>query len=216
MGAPRGDSAVTKQAILRAARELFAARGVSGVSVRDIAAAAGVNHALVHRYFGTKDEMVAAILSAEAERMSSMGRPDAEAATSLAALEAVLEHALSEGRTSLLLMLRAELDGLGPERMLEGQPLRALPLLHAWLARNARDDVQADADALTMVMGAAMLGLASCRPMLATAVGAAAEDDQALLHRCVRVLVEFAAMAIARPGEESGRPADGHDKERDT
>ena len=60
MGSPRGDSAVTRQVILAAARELFAAHGVDGVSVRQIAAKAGVNHALVHRYFGTKDEMVAA------------------------------------------------------------------------------------------------------------------------------------------------------------
>ena len=31
----------------------------------DIAAAAGVTHALVHRYFGTKEEMVAEILRRE-------------------------------------------------------------------------------------------------------------------------------------------------------
>ena len=55
MGAPRGDSAVTRKVILAAARDLFATHGVDGVSVRQIAAAAGVNHALVHRYFGTKE-----------------------------------------------------------------------------------------------------------------------------------------------------------------
>ena len=118
MGSPRGDSAVTRQAILAAARELFAAHGVDGVSVRQIAARAGVNHALVHRYFGAKDEMVAAILLAEGERMSALGRPEADAGASLAALREILLHALSDGRTSLLLMLRAEIDGMTPERML--------------------------------------------------------------------------------------------------
>ena len=39
MGAPRGDASVTRRRILAAARELFAARGVDGVSVREIAAA---------------------------------------------------------------------------------------------------------------------------------------------------------------------------------
>ena len=63
MGAQRGDATATRQAILVAARELFAAHGVDGVSVRDIAAAAGVNHALVHRYFGAKGDMVDAILA---------------------------------------------------------------------------------------------------------------------------------------------------------
>jgi hypothetical protein len=35
-----------------------------------------VNHALVHRYCGTKDEMVAASLLAEVEAMSAVGRPE--------------------------------------------------------------------------------------------------------------------------------------------
>ena len=64
MGPSRGDANVTRRAILAAARDLFARHGVDGVSVRQIAAAAGINHALVHRYFGTKDEMVTAIMLA--------------------------------------------------------------------------------------------------------------------------------------------------------
>jgi len=196
MGSPRGDSAVTRQAILAAARELFAAHGVDGVSVRQVAAKAGVNHALVHRYFGAKDDMVAAILLAEGERMSALGRPEADAGTSLAALREVLLHALSEGRTSLLLMLRAEIDGMTPERMLEGVPLRPLAVLQAWLAERAPEGKRVDTEALTMVIGAAMMGLASCRPMLAAGAGAAGEDEDELLRRCVDVLVGFAAAAI--------------------
>ena len=76
MVAPRGDSQVTRRLILAAARDLFARRGVDGVSVREIAAAAGVNHALVHRYFGTKNDMVAEILEGEAEAMSALARPE--------------------------------------------------------------------------------------------------------------------------------------------
>jgi TetR/AcrR family transcriptional regulator, repressor for neighboring sulfatase len=196
MGSPRGDSAVTRQVILAAARELFAAHGVDGVSVRQIAAKAGVNHALVHRYFGAKDDMVAAILLAEGQRMSALGRPEADAETSLAALREILLHALSEGRTSLLLMLRAEIDGLTPERMLAGEPLRPLLLLRTWLAENASQDSQLDAQALTMVVGAAMMGLASCQPMLAAGADATGEDQDELLRRCVDVIVGVVAAAI--------------------
>lgn len=214
MASPRGDSAVTRREILAAARELFAAHGVDSVSVRQIAAAAGVNHALVHRYFGTKDEMVAAILRAEGETMSAMKRPEADSATSLAALRAVLVHALTEGRTTLLLMLRAEIDGLEPERLLEGAPLRPLPLLRAWLAENAPDGAAVDAEALTMVIGAAVMGLVSCRPMLAAGAGATAEDDDELLRRTVDVLVGVAAAAVGAGGEAPGsgvaRPDSGH------
>jgi AcrR family transcriptional regulator len=204
MGSPRGDSAVTRQVILAAAREQFAAHGVDGVSVRDIAAAAGVNHALVHRYFGTKDEMVAAILLAEGERMSGMGRPDADALTSLEAMRQVLTHALTEGRTSLLLMLRAEIDGLQPEQMLAGSPLRPLSLLRTWIEERAPKGAGVDAEALAMVIGAAMMGLASCRPMLACGVGAQEADEEALLRRCVDVLVGVAAVGIGRGPEVLG------------
>lgn len=196
MSSPRGDSAVTRQVILAAARELFAAHGVDGVSVRQIAARAGVNHALVHRYFGTKDEMVAAILLAEGERISGMGRPEADAETSLQALREILLHALGEGRTSLLLMLRAEMDGLAPELMLEGAPLRPLAILRAWLSQRAPEGSEADVEALAMVVGAAMMGLASCTPMLANGVGAQGADEDELLRRCVDVLVAVAAAGI--------------------
>ena len=196
MGSPRGDSAVTRQVILAAARRLFAAHGVDGVSVRKIAAEAGVNHALVHRYFGTKDEMVAAILLAEGDAMSAMGRPDADAGTSLDALRHVLLHALNDGRTSLLLMLRAEIDGLAPEHMLEGAPLRPLAILRAWLAAHVPEENGVDVEALTMVIGAAALGLASCTPMLADGVGAPRDGEEELQRRCVDVLVGIVAASI--------------------
>ncbi len=46
--------------ILTAAREEFSARGYDKTSIRRIAQAAGVDPALVHHYFGTKDEIFAA------------------------------------------------------------------------------------------------------------------------------------------------------------
>ncbi len=52
----------TRQAILDAARTTFAASGYDGASIRRIAAAAGVDPALVHHYFGTKDELFMATI----------------------------------------------------------------------------------------------------------------------------------------------------------
>jgi AcrR family transcriptional regulator len=51
--APRRSDA-TRQKILDAAREVFAADGFDRSSTRSIAAAAGVNSALIFRYFGSK------------------------------------------------------------------------------------------------------------------------------------------------------------------
>jgi AcrR family transcriptional regulator len=49
-------------AILEAATELFAERGPAATSIRDIAARSGVNHGLVFRHFGTKEQLVGAVL----------------------------------------------------------------------------------------------------------------------------------------------------------
>jgi len=53
---PRGKVEV-KDAILDAATKLFAQRGVSAVSLRDIAQEAGINHGLIHRHFGSKENL---------------------------------------------------------------------------------------------------------------------------------------------------------------
>ena len=50
----------TRDALLEAARRLFAERGYEGASLRTIAAAAGVDAALVAHFFGSKAELLAA------------------------------------------------------------------------------------------------------------------------------------------------------------
>jgi AcrR family transcriptional regulator len=207
MGAQRGDAAATRQAILAAARELFAAHGVDGVSVRDIAAAAGVNHALVHRYFGAKRDMVAAILASEAEVLSSMSRPDAEDGESLAALREVVEHVLTERRTTLLLLLRAEMDGLTPGRLLDGAPARPLRLLETWLAAHGSGAAGLEPRALAMVLGAAIMGLAALQPMLSAGAGLEDEDPDEVRRRCIDVIVGVAAAAIGLPPAPRAAPA---------
>ncbi|WP_274561207.1 TetR family transcriptional regulator [Streptomyces spiramyceticus] len=51
-----------RERILQAARDEFAERGYDKTSVRGIAKAAGVDAALVHHYFGTKDDVFAAAI----------------------------------------------------------------------------------------------------------------------------------------------------------
>ncbi|SED12509.1 MULTISPECIES: TetR family transcriptional regulator [Streptomyces] len=56
-----------RERILEAARAQFAERGYDKASVRGIAKAAGVDPALVHHYFGTKDEVFAAAIEVSFE-----------------------------------------------------------------------------------------------------------------------------------------------------
>lgn len=54
----------TREAILSAARSAFAEKGYDGASIRAIATGAGVDPALVHHYFGTKDKLFLAMMDA--------------------------------------------------------------------------------------------------------------------------------------------------------
>ncbi|MGY2079675.1 TetR/AcrR family transcriptional regulator [Modestobacter sp. SYSU DS0657] len=53
--------------MLAAARDAFAERGFDGTSIRLIATAAGVDPALVHHYFGSKDKLFLAAVEAPAD-----------------------------------------------------------------------------------------------------------------------------------------------------
>jgi len=58
----RGAGSGTRDAILAAARQRFADLGYHGATIRGIAADAGVDPALVHHFFGTKERLFAAAM----------------------------------------------------------------------------------------------------------------------------------------------------------
>ncbi|MCV7149481.1 TetR family transcriptional regulator [Mycobacterium riyadhense] len=60
-GRPVGNSD-SRERILASARELFAHNGIDRTSIRAVAAKAGVDAALVHHYFGTKQQLFAAAI----------------------------------------------------------------------------------------------------------------------------------------------------------
>ncbi|WP_369041967.1 TetR family transcriptional regulator [Streptomyces sp. Midd1] len=64
----------TRDRILDAAREEFSERGYEKTSVRGIAKAAGVDSALVHHYFGTKEQVFEAAV--EGAMAPALGAPD--------------------------------------------------------------------------------------------------------------------------------------------
>jgi AcrR family transcriptional regulator len=60
----------TRDAVLTAARAAFAERGFDGATIRGIASTAGVDPALVHHYFGSKDKLFLAAIEAPADPAS--------------------------------------------------------------------------------------------------------------------------------------------------
>lgn len=66
-------------AILEAATDLFAERGPAATSIRDIAARSNVNHGLVFRHFGTKEQLVGAVLDHLGANLSTLLETDTPA-----------------------------------------------------------------------------------------------------------------------------------------
>jgi AcrR family transcriptional regulator len=71
-GRPPGSSD-TRDRILVSARELFARNGIRGTSIRAVAAMAGVDSALVHHYFGSKEKLFAAAVHIPIDPMDVIG-----------------------------------------------------------------------------------------------------------------------------------------------
>lgn len=71
-GRPPGPSD-TRERILTNARELFARNGIDKTSIRSIASAAGVDAALVHHYFGTKQQLFVAAVRIPIDPMLVIG-----------------------------------------------------------------------------------------------------------------------------------------------
>ncbi len=69
MAAPQVARATTEEAFLDAAERLLVELGYPGVTTRRIAAEAGLNHGLVHYYFGSVENLLVRVLERFTERL---------------------------------------------------------------------------------------------------------------------------------------------------
>lgn len=98
MARPRNaDGQRTRQAILDAALDLFAAKGYFGTSLRDVASAVGVRESALYNYFAGKEALFDALL-------------DAHQTTKRERLAPLAEGPIKDGRTLLLQLAQSTLD----------------------------------------------------------------------------------------------------------
>ena len=142
-------------ALLEAATRLFAERGPAAVSLRDVAREANVNLGLIHRYIGSKHDLLAAVLAA---------RPGYPAPRTPRSPEEIVDVALGLMATDAAyarIVLRAALDGFDVARV---QP--AFPQLER-VANAARAELpRADADARVAVLTTLALAFQTVAPVL--------------------------------------------------
>ena len=98
MARPRNaDGQRTRQAILDAALDLFAANGYFGTSLRDVATVVGVRESALYNYFAGKEALFDALL-------------DAHQATKNERLAPLADGPIKDGRTLLLQLAQSTLD----------------------------------------------------------------------------------------------------------
>lgn len=128
----------TKAKILAATDELFGDLGFDATTTRDIAQRSGVNKALIHYHFGSKDELLVALLDDYYGRLTSsllaaMSRKSELLAQALEVLDAYADF-LAQNRSFCSIVQREVASGRHVERIVEG----TLPVFQRgteWLGR---------------------------------------------------------------------------------
>ena len=107
----RRDAATTRQLLLTAGRRRFAARGYAATTVREIADDAGVNAALISRYFDSKEGLFEACLrGVSVELGGSLGPRSTVEEVAGAVAEQLANPGTAEHPNQLVLLLRTSGD----------------------------------------------------------------------------------------------------------
>lgn len=112
------DAHATRARILSSALDLFADAGMTGVTTREVAAAARVSLAMIHHYFGNKEGLYRACLESMYDELGGLGvELEASLIEGSAEPVAILERAIRIGfqfarghRAAVRLMQRAIVD----------------------------------------------------------------------------------------------------------
>jgi AcrR family transcriptional regulator len=122
----------TREKILAAATELFAARGYEGATIRDIAKAAGMSTGAVFASFTDKSDLFGEIVAAEQQALQGVMRAAGAERTGQGAIVAMLDAAAHRHLADLALfqatMSAIWTPGLGPDvrRRVSQRPTAAL------------------------------------------------------------------------------------------
>ena len=156
----------TRQAILTAARDAFAAHGYEKATIRAIAREAGVDPALVHHFFGSKEDVfkaaVSNVLAPIAEAMAGVGRgtdPRRSSQRLARVLVGLWEQEPTKG--ALVGAVRAAVTSETAAGLLRG-----IVQEHA-IAAVAASTNQPDAELRANLIGATMVGITVARQILA-------------------------------------------------
>lgn len=192
-----GEGPGARERILRAARAEFAERGYDRTTMRGIARAAGVDAALVHHYFGTKDDVFAASVEISFEPALAVpeilgGSPEGIGERLVRAFLAIWENPAS--RAPLLAVVRSALTHDAAATV-----LRTF-VVHRLLSKAADGLPVPDARFRTELAAAHLVGIALLRYVVKVEPLASADPEE---------IVRMVAPTLQRYLTEPGPPPSG-------
>lgn len=200
---PPGNRASREQTtdrILDAATELFAARNPRDVTVREVAEKAGVSHALVHQYVGSKDDLLNAVIQRVATDRVAIVRESAQLKD---ALELLTQQILTN-RLHTKTLVRSAMDGIEylslKDRIATGHAL--IDLAGATAAsgnRPAEPPGDIDSRVLTAAVTALLLGWGALEDWLWPVFDLDPADKQDI-YRQVGEIVAYLADLVLQSG----------------
>jgi TetR/AcrR family transcriptional regulator, repressor for neighboring sulfatase len=187
----RGGRAQVEERALVAAQRLFAERGLHGTTVRDIASEAGVSHALVHRYLGTKEDILVAVIKRNATPVLDRAR---SAATAREAALGMFRELRTVRPDYLKLLARVIMEDVPFEAA--GHDFPALRQLIEITARQAASDPDKSHElpeprVLVAAVVALAIGWSISQDWLVQAAGLGESDPASLEASIERILVSL-------------------------
>jgi AcrR family transcriptional regulator len=150
----------TREAILDAARRAFAEQGYQRATVRDVAKLAGVDPALVHHYFGTKQDLFVAAVRLPVNPVDQLtavlaAEPDQVGQRLVETFLSIWDHAA--GQSPLLALIRSAVADKDAAAMLREF------ITEEVLGPIARRLGSPDAQLRATLVGSQLIGLAMAR-----------------------------------------------------
>jgi TetR/AcrR family transcriptional regulator, repressor for neighboring sulfatase len=189
---PRRSREEVCQALVVAAAALFAERASGRVTVRDIAARADVNPALVHRYFGTKQRLMRAAM--EKSQRTITTEID-EMADVLQGAGDVFRATLAE-KEFIAFLARSSLDGALPDLPADNPAMRRLVQRFEAEGEKRRTRGRHDPRVVVACLSCLAMGYALFGQFIRRGTGLDGEPDERVEAAIVEILRDMAGSAF--------------------
>lgn len=222
MARTKTDDPEARARIATAAEALFSARGYDGTAVRDIAKKAGVNGAMIHYYFGSKEGLYRAILEAAASKVRTLlvdtsSRPASSSDRMASFVDAYAEYILNHPDLARILFREMLTGGKRIVQIAQKYAVTNYTILKNTIAEGVQSGELRPMDielAPISLMGMVVI-FQFLRPFISVALGKTEYDDQ-FVNRIAAHTIDLFLNGVVSNKARTKRPTTARKNTRST